>query len=92
MHNSQMEMKMLGVRYMLMEAIKKHREQHRREYPKKIVLHPAVLKDLRRNSELLDFDFPSGLSSEKFQGVPIESDVLATRAKIITIDNVVEYL
>lgn len=87
----------LGSFGMLCDAIARH--QHRPEatmvLPRRFVLHPAVLQDLRlelgpkREVEYLRFH-PDGAID--FMGVPVIVDSRAFRAKMVTSDNIVEFL
>ena len=77
----------------LCEAIHDHRKVHKGAYPRKIEMHPCVYKKLLMEVAAWRYAPNStDIESRNFSGVPIIINEQATRLKIITVDNKVEYL
>lgn len=87
----------LGVRLMLLHAISDHRRKHRGLYPRRFELHPEVFCDFelelhaRNDGELYAArtDNPDVL---RFNGTEVHCHQQASRPKMVSADNVVEYL
>lgn len=86
-------MKLLGIRGMLIDAINVHRRETLGDIPLRFELHPEIVRELKLGISATDMCFdPLGNLPMRFYGVEIREDLLANRAKMITSDNVVEYL
>lgn len=85
----------LGVRDMLLCAIHEHsRKDPAHEKPRRFELHPAVIVELLKefsHAEMMTFGTVDH-DRMMFCGVEIVADRLATRPKMITAYNKVEYL
>ena len=83
----------LGIKNMLLHAIWSHTEsdpEHRS--PKRFELHPSLKKELMSDPEMAAVYRFIEDDCDKFNGVRLVWSIQATRAKMITADNKVEYL
>lgn len=81
----------LGIVEMLVRAVHDHQRRHIGELPKRFELHPAVVTDLMSAITPMMWAECKG-DGMKFYGVPVITDFLATRPKLISHRNEVEYL
>ena len=80
----------LGLWEMLWHARHEHCKTHQGLPPQRFEIHPANWQELRMDERMrYMFSYPE---KPEFMGVPIVVDVKATRLKMITADNKVEYL
>jgi hypothetical protein len=74
---------------MLHLAINDHYQKTQGLLPRRFEMHPANYAELRMDERMLHMPIAE---TNDFMGVPIVVDVQATRLKMITHDNKVEYL
>lgn len=78
---------------MLLHAIHVHRRDHQGLYPRRIEIHPANFETLRQDPRTHEtLMYSNARDVQNFRGVPLVIDVQAVRLKMITADNMVEYL
>jgi hypothetical protein len=80
----------LGLWKMLEHAIHDHYKKHYGLLPRRFEIHPANWTELRMDERMRGIVFEP--DNPAFMGVPVVVDVKATRLKMITADNEVEYL
>ena len=83
----------LGPVQMIFHSIQQHRRSYQGKLPRRIELHPEVMRDfrqhLRRNySRYSDSD----IQSETFLGVPIVQNLNADQPRLITHEGRIEFL
>lgn len=80
----------LGLWELLAYARHDHCKKYQGLLPKRFEMHPANWAELRMDERLRHMFFDP--DKPEFMGVPIVVDVQASRLKMITADNKVEYL
>ena len=80
----------LGLWEMLAHARHDHYKTHQGLLPQRFEIHPLNWAELRMDERMRYMIFDP--EKPEFMGVPIVVDVKATRLKMITADNKVEYL
>lgn len=85
----------LGIKHMLIDAIVRHRKAHHGALPRRIELHPATYAELLASLDAREFPMPredGRLDVLPLRGVDVYRDSNVMLAKLITVDNIVEYL
>jgi len=83
----------LGPALMFFHSIQEHRKRHHGRSPRKIEIHPAVMKDFR---DQIRRDYPPRIQQEvengSFFGVPILQNRHAQQPMLITHEGAVEFM
>ena len=80
------------MRGMLVCAVYDYKKRFWGELPKKFVLHPALHAPLLLELKPYDHLAIEPDKPERFNGIEIEWDIQATRAKLVNCQNEIEYL
>lgn len=80
----------LGPVQMIFYAIQSHRRRHGGKLPRRVELHPAVMRDFRANLK----PHQAGITAEStvFLGVPVLTDTNADQPRLITHEGKLEFL
>jgi hypothetical protein len=82
----------LGAIDMLRQAIYAHAREHQGKSPRRIEVHPEVVRSILADRRIGEFLNPMKVDGFEFMGIPLIEDVLATQPKLINCKNEVIYL